>query len=95
MVVTHHRARRWRMLSWQQNFWSLLLVASWQRSGRTSLWLQQRRRRGPRSSRDSGANVKRLEIETDAKINHLKNEAARISHDVVQMLLNNVTTMKN
>ncbi|KAE8676154.1 hypothetical protein F3Y22_tig00111621pilonHSYRG00105 [Hibiscus syriacus] len=31
MVVTHHRARRGRMLSWQQNLWSLLLVASWQR----------------------------------------------------------------
>ncbi|KAE8676910.1 V-type proton ATPase subunit G 2 [Hibiscus syriacus] len=47
------------------------------------------------SSGDSGANVKRLEIETDAKINHLKNEAARISHDVVQMLLKNVTTVRN
>ncbi|KAK8531825.1 hypothetical protein V6N13_131184 [Hibiscus sabdariffa] len=47
------------------------------------------------SSGDSGANVKRLEIETDAKINHLKNEAARISHDVVGMLLKNVTTVRN
>ncbi|KAE8733404.1 V-type proton ATPase subunit G 2 [Hibiscus syriacus] len=47
------------------------------------------------SSGDSGANVKRLEIETDAKINHLKNEAARISHDVVRMLLQNVTTVRN
>ncbi|KAE8679448.1 V-type proton ATPase subunit G 2 [Hibiscus syriacus] len=47
------------------------------------------------SSGDSGANVKRLEVETDAKINHLKNEAARISHDVVRMLLKNVTTVRN
>ncbi|KAL4340597.1 hypothetical protein GQ457_08G011200 [Hibiscus cannabinus] len=47
------------------------------------------------SSGDSGANVKRLEIETDAKINHLKNEAARISHDVVGLLLKNVTTVRN
>ncbi|XP_011041086.1 PREDICTED: V-type proton ATPase subunit G 1-like [Populus euphratica] len=39
------------------------------------------------SSGDSGANVKRLEQETEAKIGHLKKEAARISHDVVQMLL--------
>ncbi|XWS75144.1 hypothetical protein CRYUN_Cryun01aG0060000 [Craigia yunnanensis] len=47
------------------------------------------------SSGDWGANVKRLELETDAKINHLKNEAARISHDVVQMLLKHVTTVRN
>uniref|UniRef100_A0A2P2K0X7 V-type proton ATPase subunit G n=1 Tax=Rhizophora mucronata TaxID=61149 RepID=A0A2P2K0X7_RHIMU len=46
-------------------------------------------------SGDSGANVKRLEQETDAKIHHLKNEAARISHEVVQMLLKHVTTVKN
>ncbi|XVF56221.1 hypothetical protein PTKIN_Ptkin06aG0100900 [Pterospermum kingtungense] len=39
------------------------------------------------SSGDLGANVKRLEVETDAKINPLKNEAARISHDVIHMLL--------
>ncbi|XP_039021744.1 uncharacterized protein LOC120153955 isoform X2 [Hibiscus syriacus] len=48
-----------------------------------------------KSSGDSGENVKRLEIETDAKINHLKNEAARISHDVVRMLLKNMTTVRN
>lgn len=47
------------------------------------------------SSGDSGANVKRLEQETDAKIVHLKTEATRISHDVVQMLLKHVMTMKN
>ncbi|XVF23639.1 hypothetical protein REPUB_Repub13aG0056800 [Reevesia pubescens] len=46
------------------------------------------------SSGDSGANVKRLELETDEKINHLKNEAARISNDVVQMLLKHVTTVR-
>ncbi|KAK6136150.1 hypothetical protein DH2020_030123 [Rehmannia glutinosa] len=39
------------------------------------------------SSGDSGANVKRLELETDAKIQHLKTEASRISPDVVSMLL--------
>ncbi|KAK2971654.1 hypothetical protein RJ640_010895 [Escallonia rubra] len=47
------------------------------------------------SSGDSGANVKRLEKETDEKIIHLKTEAARISHDVVQMLLKHVTAVKN
>lgn len=47
------------------------------------------------SSGDSGANVKRLEKETEAKIDHLKHEAARISDDVVQMLLKHVTTVKN
>ncbi|KAJ6350073.1 hypothetical protein OIU78_006290 [Salix suchowensis] len=47
------------------------------------------------SSGDSGANVKRLERETEAKIGHLKTEASRISHDVVQMLLKHVTTVKN
>lgn len=47
------------------------------------------------SSGDSGANVKRLEKETEGKIHHLKNEAGRISQDVVQMLLRQVTTVKN
>lgn len=47
------------------------------------------------STGDSGANVKRLEQETEAKIHHLKTEAARISYDVVQMLLKHVTTVKN
>jgi V-type H+-transporting ATPase subunit G len=47
------------------------------------------------SSGDSGANVKRLEQETEAKIRHLKTEAARISYDVIQMLLKHVTTVKN
>ncbi|CAB4284290.1 unnamed protein product [Prunus armeniaca] len=47
------------------------------------------------SSGDSGANVKRLELETQQKIKHLSTEAARISSDVVQMLLKQVTTVKN
>ncbi|GMY08755.1 V-type proton ATPase subunit G-like [Fagus crenata] len=47
------------------------------------------------SSGDSGANVKRLEQETETKIHHLKTEAARISYDAVQMLLKQVTTVKN
>ena len=46
------------------------------------------------SSGDSGANVKRLEQETEAKIHNLKGEAARISHDVVHMLLKHVTTVR-
>ncbi|KAL0340634.1 UNVERIFIED_CONTAM: V-type proton ATPase subunit G 1 [Sesamum radiatum] len=47
------------------------------------------------SSGDSGANVKRLEQETEAKIHQLKIEASRISLDVVSMLLRHVTTVKN
>ncbi|KAK1382479.1 V-type proton ATPase subunit G [Heracleum sosnowskyi] len=47
------------------------------------------------SSGDSGANVKRLEKETAAKIDNLKAEASRISQDVVHMLLKHVTTVKN
>ncbi|CAH8340520.1 unnamed protein product [Eruca vesicaria subsp. sativa] len=47
------------------------------------------------TSGDSGANVKRLEQETDAKIEQLRNEASRISNDVVQMLLKHVTTVNN
>lgn len=47
------------------------------------------------TSGDSGANVKRLEVETEAKIGHLRTEGARISTDVVQMLLKRVTSVKN
>ncbi|OVA10146.1 Vacuolar (H+)-ATPase G subunit [Macleaya cordata] len=47
------------------------------------------------TSGDSGANVKRLEHETEAKIHHLKAETERISNDVVDMLLRHVTTVKN
>ncbi|KAL1351930.1 hypothetical protein HN51_015831 [Arachis hypogaea] len=47
------------------------------------------------SSGDSGANVKRLEQETESKIHLLKSESSRISGDVVSMLLSYVTTVKN
>ncbi|KAG6492977.1 hypothetical protein ZIOFF_047949 [Zingiber officinale] len=47
------------------------------------------------SSGDSGANVKRLEQETEEKIHHLSSQSADISDDVVQMLLKHVTTVKN
>ncbi|KAJ0538251.1 putative vacuolar (H+)-ATPase G subunit [Helianthus annuus] len=47
------------------------------------------------TSGDSGANVKRLEKETEAKIQHLKTEADRISHDVVDMLLKHVTSVRD
>ncbi|CAO2815456.1 unnamed protein product [Amaranthus hypochondriacus] len=47
------------------------------------------------SSGDSGANVKRLEEETEAKIDELKKQSANISPDIVQMLLKYVTTVKN
>uniref|UniRef100_A0A5B7B321 V-type proton ATPase subunit G n=1 Tax=Davidia involucrata TaxID=16924 RepID=A0A5B7B321_DAVIN len=46
------------------------------------------------SSGDSGANVKRLEQETEEKIHHLKTEAGRISQDVAHLLLKHVTTVK-
>ncbi|KAI8529581.1 hypothetical protein RHMOL_Rhmol12G0235800 [Rhododendron molle] len=55
----------------------------------------QFQRKVSESSGDSGANVKRLEIETEGKIHHLKKEAGRISQDVVQMILRQVTTVKN
>lgn len=47
------------------------------------------------SSGDSGANVKRLEQETEVKIHHLNAGAEKIQYDVVQMLLKHVTTVKN
>jgi len=47
------------------------------------------------SSGDSGANAKRLEQETEVKIDHLKTEVSRISHDVIKMLLRQVTSVKN
>ncbi|CAL9757208.1 unnamed protein product [Musa acuminata subsp. burmannicoides] len=52
-------------------------------------------RKVAQSSGDSGANVKRLELETEEKIQHLKSQAANISQDVVQMLLKHVTAVKN
>ncbi|KAL2938983.1 V-type proton ATPase subunit G [Bienertia sinuspersici] len=47
------------------------------------------------SNGDSGANVKRLEQETDTKIEQLKEQSSSISPEVVQMLLKYVTTVKN
>lgn len=47
------------------------------------------------SSGDSGANVKRLEQETSTKIEQLKQQAASISPEVIQMLLRHVTTVSN
>ena len=47
------------------------------------------------SSGDSGANVKRLEQETEQRIGILKDHATKISQDVVGMLLKQVTTVKN
>uniref|UniRef100_A0A0E0CQ89 V-type proton ATPase subunit G n=1 Tax=Oryza meridionalis TaxID=40149 RepID=A0A0E0CQ89_9ORYZ len=46
------------------------------------------------SSGDSGANVKRLEQETDTKIARLE-QAANVSSEVIQMLLRHVNTVKN
>ncbi|KAM5556039.1 V-type proton ATPase subunit G1-like [Rosa sericea] len=42
----------------------------------------------------SGPNLKRIEQETEAKIHHLKIDAARISNDIVRMLLE-YTTVTN
>ncbi|KAK1299208.1 V-type proton ATPase subunit G 1 [Acorus calamus] len=47
------------------------------------------------TSGDSGLNVKRLEQETNARIQHLKSVTSSISDDVVQMLLKHVTSVKN
>ncbi|MED6193951.1 hypothetical protein PIB30_023967 [Stylosanthes scabra] len=48
------------------------------------------------STRGFGANVKRLEQETDSNIHHLKFESSRISSgDVDSMLFGYVTTLKN
>ncbi|KAK7392419.1 hypothetical protein VNO78_20858 [Psophocarpus tetragonolobus] len=56
---------------------------------------QEFQRKVSESTGDSGANVQRLEQETEEKIHHLKYEAARISDDVVAMLLKHVTSVKN
>ncbi|MFS8032487.1 putative vacuolar (H+)-ATPase G subunit [Helianthus anomalus] len=45
--------------------------------------------------RDSSDNVKGLDKETEAKIQHLKTKADIISYDVVDMLLKNVTSVKS
>ncbi|VVA17353.1 PREDICTED: V-type [Prunus dulcis] len=62
---------------------------------RAQMELEFQKKVAAQSSGDSGANVKRLELETEQKIKHLSTEAARISSDVVQMLLKQVTTVKN
>ncbi|KAL8466634.1 hypothetical protein ACS0TY_035616 [Phlomoides rotata] len=47
------------------------------------------------SSGDSGANVKRRDIETEEKIEHLKTEASRTSiSEVVSLLLRHVTSSR-
>ncbi|KAK1300821.1 V-type proton ATPase subunit G [Acorus calamus] len=43
----------------------------------------------------SGWNVKRLDIDTEIKIQHLKDMNASISSAVVRMLLNHVKTVRN
>lgn len=47
------------------------------------------------TSGDSGSNVKRLEEETQIKIEQLKNEASKVSPEVVAMLMKYVTTVRN
>ncbi|CAH9077263.1 unnamed protein product [Cuscuta europaea] len=47
------------------------------------------------SSGDSGANVKRLEHETEEKIQRLNTDTNRISHGVIQMLLRHATAVAN
>ncbi|XP_028778288.1 V-type proton ATPase subunit G1-like [Neltuma alba] len=46
------------------------------------------------TSGNSGSNVKRLEEETDAKINTLKASASKVSAEIVDMLLNHITSIK-
>lgn len=47
------------------------------------------------SSGDSGSNIKRLEGETQEKIDHLTEEASKVSPEVVALLLKYVTSVKN
>lgn len=42
----------------------------------------------------SGSDAKRLEEETDVKIQNLKESAAKVSEDIVGMLLKFVTNVK-
>ncbi|KAE8056139.1 hypothetical protein FH972_012933 [Carpinus fangiana] len=46
------------------------------------------------TSESSGANVKRLEEETEGKIQNLNKSASRISNEVAGMLIKYVTTVK-
>ncbi|GLT69763.1 hypothetical protein SLA2020_418890 [Shorea laevis] len=61
---------------------------------RSQLEVEFHRRLAERSG-DSGANVRRLETETEVKIENLKTEAAIISDVVLQMLLKHVTSVRN
>ncbi|KAG2700465.1 hypothetical protein I3843_07G231400 [Carya illinoinensis] len=45
------------------------------------------------TSGSSGFNAKRLEVDTEVKIQNLKESAARISCDVIGMLIKHVTTV--
>ncbi|KAK4601982.1 hypothetical protein RGQ29_011180 [Quercus rubra] len=45
------------------------------------------------TSGSSGSNAKRLEEETDLKIQNLKKSAARVSSDIVGMLIKHATTV--
>uniref|UniRef100_A0A0C9S606 V-type proton ATPase subunit G n=1 Tax=Wollemia nobilis TaxID=56998 RepID=A0A0C9S606_9CONI len=53
------------------------------------------RKKVAETSGDSGSNVKRLEEETQIKIDDLQNEAAKVSPEVVDMLMKYVTTVRN
>ncbi|CAH9112950.1 unnamed protein product [Cuscuta europaea] len=46
------------------------------------------------SSGSSGSIVKRLEAETETKIEKLKETASKVSPDIVSMLIKSVTTVK-
>ncbi|PON34099.1 Vacuolar (H+)-ATPase G subunit [Parasponia andersonii] len=65
------------------------------RNGKLSRLKQAKEEAEKESRGDSGANMKRFEQETQAKMHHLKNEATRISYEVIQMLLKHVITVKN
>ncbi|GKV12214.1 hypothetical protein SLEP1_g23393 [Rubroshorea leprosula] len=61
---------------------------------RSQLEVEFQRRLAERSG-DSGANVQRLETETEIKIENLKTEAAIISDVIVQMLLKHATSVRS
>ncbi|XP_054785082.1 V-type proton ATPase subunit G 1-like [Prosopis cineraria] len=46
------------------------------------------------TSGNAGSTVKRLEEETEAKINDLRASASKVSAEIVDMLLNHVTSVK-
>ncbi|XP_058067662.1 V-type proton ATPase subunit G-like isoform X2 [Magnolia sinica] len=54
----------------------------------------EHRRKDLESSGYSGSTVKRLEEETEVKIQNLKNMTERISSDVISMIMKHVTTVK-